>query len=125
MSEPTARIAGGCSCGAIRYVLTRSPDQAVVCHCSDCRRAAGAQSVAWLILPVAGFEVVRGAPATHRSSSPVLRTFCSTCGTSISYQHDDSPERIDVTIGSLDDPEQFVPTKTEFEHERLSWAASI
>lgn len=116
---------GGCSCGAIRYRITDAPDQVVVCHCSDCRRAAGAQSVAWLILPSAAFEIAAGTPASHRSSSKVTRTFCSKCGTSLTYQHDDLPTRLDVTVGSLDDPERFPPTRAVFEAERVSWAAPI
>lgn len=117
--------AGGCSCGAIRYLVSAEPDKIVVCHCSDCRRAAGAQSVAWLILPIAGFEVVQGTPATYRSSSKVTRMFCSNCGSTLTYQHDDLPKRMDVTIGSLDDPELFVPTRAVFEKHKISWASPI
>ena len=117
--------AGGCSCGAIRYLVTGAPDQIVVCHCADCRRAAGAQSVAWLILPITGFKIVQGTPSSYRSSGKVTRRFCSNCESTLTYQNDDFPERMDVTIGSLDDPELFVPTRAVFEKHKISWAAPI
>lgn len=124
-NERPAETTGGCSCGAVRYVLDAPPNVVAVCHCSDCRRAAGAQSVAWLILPATAHRVVSGEPASYRSSRPVVRTFCSACGTPLTYRHEDSPERIDVTLGSLDDPERYPPTKAVFEKEKLSWVAPI
>ncbi len=123
MSELSKTATGGCFCGAVRYEVTRAPDRVVVCHCSDCRRAAGAQSVAFLILPRAGFAWLQGTPVAFRSSAKVTRTFCGGCGASLTYEHDEHPERIDVGIGTLDDPNRFVPTETAFENEKLSWAA--
>lgn len=116
---------GGCSCGAIRFVVTGTPEQVLVCHCPDCRRAAGAQSVAWLLLPKAAFRVLQGTPAPYHSSGGVTRTFCSSCGTTISWEREDYPDRIDVTLGRLDDPEAFVPTKAVYRRHRLSWASPI
>lgn len=124
-NERSAEATGGCSCGAVRYVLDAPPNLVAVCHCSDCRRAAGAQSVAWLILPATAYHVVAGEPATYHSSRPVVRSFCSACGTPLSYRHEDSPDRVDVTVGSLDDPERYPPTQAVWEKEKLSWAALI
>ncbi len=61
MDEPERESPGGCSCGAIRYVVTGTPEQVLVCHCPDCRRAVGAQSVAWLLLPKNQFKILQGA----------------------------------------------------------------
>lgn len=124
-NERPAEVSGGCSCGAVRYVLDAPPNVVAVCHCSDCRRAAGAPAVAWLILPATAYRVVAGQPASHVSSPPVVRTFCAACGTPLTYRHSDSPDRIDVTLGSLDDPERYPPTIAVFEDEKLSWVARI
>jgi hypothetical protein len=32
---------GGCSCGAVRYALTRDPMIVHACHCRDCQRVSG------------------------------------------------------------------------------------
>lgn len=48
-------IRGGCMCGEIRYKLTCEPIYSTMCHCADCRRAAGAQAVAWVTVPDRNF----------------------------------------------------------------------
>lgn len=116
---------GGCLCGAVRYVVGGEPEQVLVCHCPDCRRAAGAHAVAWLLLPKSAFRIAKGTPTPFESSSGVTRTFCSTCGTTLTWERNADPVRIDVTIGSLDDPEHFVPTKAVYRRHKLSWASPI
>ena len=66
-------IEGGCLCGAIRYRSELAPIASVLCHCSSCRRASGAPSLAWLILPAEGFSFTQGEPKTFRSSPHVAR----------------------------------------------------
>lgn len=125
MVGPRERATGGCLCGAIRYAVWGTPDQVLVCHCPDCRRAAGAQSVAWLLMRTGAFAISRGTPAPFHSSPGVTRTFCSDCGTTISWERADDPDRIDVTVGSLDDPERFPPEKAVYRTHRISWASLI
>jgi hypothetical protein len=115
-------IEGGCFCGAVRYRATLPPRISTICHCADCRRSAGAQSVAWVTFPAASFAWVGEAPAEHASSPGVLRTFCGACGTSLTYRSDERPEEIDVTTASLDDPEAYPPSKHVFPEQKLSWA---
>ncbi|MBI4696067.1 MAG: GFA family protein [Gammaproteobacteria bacterium] len=112
-------------CGAIRYEVLAAPEKALVCHCPDCRRATGAQSVAWIFLPIEDFRVTRGELACYVSSPGVTRSFCGTCGTSISWVGSMQPGRIDVTIGSLDDPGQFPPTQAVYRRHKLPWASEI
>jgi len=40
-------ITGGCHCGAVRYEVTGEALTHALCHCSDCRRSAGAPMVGW------------------------------------------------------------------------------
>ena len=101
---------GGCLCGAIRYQVHGNPTTSMICHCRTCRKAAGAPVVAWLTFPLEGFSFVQGVPAQFRSSGSVIRTFCSSCGTPLTYLHTDRPAEIDVTTCSLDDPEAFPPS---------------
>jgi hypothetical protein len=114
-------IQGGCLCGAVRYRVSERPRIAVLCHCADCRRACGAQSVAWITVPAGSFAFVQGEPERFRSSPPVVRTFCGTCGTPLTYQTEKRAQDIDITTGSLDDPEAFPPAKEFFTEQKLSW----
>ncbi len=115
-------IEGGCMCGEVRYRATCEPSHSTICHCSDCRKAAGAQSVAWLTFPAESFSFVKGSPGVYRSSEHVERTFCPPCGTSLSYRNDHRPDAVDVTTGSADDPEPFPPKEQVFPDEKISWA---
>ena len=113
------RLEGGCLCGAVRYRIDSLPVEAGICHCITCRRAAGAQSVAWATVPAAGFAWTAGRPAGFASSPGVTRTHCAVCGTSLTFQS--GPDSIDVTMASLDDPAAVTPAKEGWLSHRLSW----
>lgn len=123
MSQGEAQ--GGCQCGDVRYVISGTPEQSLVCHCPDCRRAAGAHSVGWLLLRSEQFSVRSGSPRTFNSSPGVTRAFCGRCGTTLTWVGDKQPGRIDVTIGSLDDPNQFPPSRAVYRRHKLAWASEI
>jgi hypothetical protein len=112
---------GGCLCGAVRYRFTGEPLALSLCHCQTCRRAAGAPSVAWVVLNFTDFAFTNGSPVIFRSSSPVLRTFCGRCGTPLTYQREAEPETIDITTTSLDSPDAFAPTREIWLSQKLVW----
>ena len=113
--------AGGCSCGAIRYEVEGRPTNTMVCHCRTCRRVAGAPVVAWVTFPVTRFRFTQGEPAHFNSTPPVTRTFCHDCGTPLTYTHADSPETVDVTTCTLDDPDAFPPTHHSWLAHDIGW----
>jgi hypothetical protein len=115
------RITGGCYCGAIRYRATREPIYLTNCHCGNCRKAAGAQAVAWIIVPRAAFTFEKGNPARYRTETRAWRTFCSICGTSLTYESDTRRDEVDITTGSLDHPEKFPPNRDVYPEEKLAW----
>jgi hypothetical protein len=114
-------LRGGCSCGTVRYEADDEPFHLTLCHCTDCRRAAGAPAVAWFSVRAQALRWTHGAPATHRSSPHVERGFCGRCGTALSYRNDAYPDEIDVTTCSLDDPEGVPPRDHTFASHRLNW----
>ncbi|MFC1738476.1 GFA family protein [Planctomycetota bacterium] len=114
-------ILGGCMCGQIRYSLTCDPIYATMCHCSDCRRSCGAQAVAWITVPDRNFSFTQGEPNRFASSPNVERTFCPKCGTSLTYKIDRRKNEIDITTGSLDNPEAYPPTQDYYCRDRLPW----
>jgi len=114
-------ITGGCYCGAIRFQTVQSPIYQANCHCSNCRRAIGAQAVAWITVNRENFQFTSGRPKGYRTDTGAWRTFCDGCGTSLTYERDSRPGEIDITTGSLDHPEDFPPSKDVFSDEKLSW----
>ena len=117
----TPTLEGGCMCGEMRYAVDGPPTNTMICHCQSCRRVAAAPVVAWVTFPKTNFTWLRGEPASFHSSEPVRRTFCSTCGTPLTYEHCDSPDTMDVTTCSLDDPERYPPTHHSWLSHDLHW----
>ena len=117
----TYPVEGGCLCRAVRYRLKGDPLAQGLCHCRSCRLATGAAGVAWVIVRASDFEYVAGQPREFRSSPGVRRTFCGNCGTSLTYQHEDSPGSIDVTTATLDMPDRFPPMREVWLEHRLTW----
>lgn len=114
-------LQGGCFCGAVRYVVEGDVFHSTLCHCRDCRRIAGAPAVAWFSARMGEMRFSHGNPATFRSSAHVLRGFCATCGTTLSFQDDRYPEEIDIATASLDDPDSLPPQDHTFVQDRLRW----
>ncbi|HEY5957431.1 MAG TPA: GFA family protein [Polyangiaceae bacterium] len=112
---------GGCLCGAVRYEVQGKPFNRTICHCSICRRAAGAPMVAWFSVAVNDFRFVAGNPKQFRSSPKGTRTFCPDCGTQLTFGFDDQANELDVTIASLDDPSLVPPSDHTFFRDRVSW----
>ncbi|MGB3721261.1 MAG: GFA family protein [Pacificimonas sp.] len=112
---------GGCHCGEVRYRFTGEPVASAICNCPTCRRASGAQNVAYVMVSEGAFRWLKGAPATYASSRGVTRSFCGTCGTSLAFEADFLENMIDLTTASLDDAEAFPPTMQINDTHALGW----
>ncbi len=123
--EQEASITGGCYCGAVRFLANGPVLFQANCHCANCRRAAGAQAVAWITVKPSGFAWKKGEPKRYLTDTGAYRTFCGSCGTSLTYENEERPDEIDITTGSLDDPEQFPPNRDVFPEEKLSWVSLV
>lgn len=115
---------GGCLCGAVRYRVAGAPSSSVICHCRACRKAAAAPSVAWVTFDRADVTLLQGVPGRFVSSPGVVRTFCSACGTPLTYTTEKRPREIDVTTISLDDETLFAPTEEIWISRKVSWEAA-
>lgn len=100
---------GGCACGAVRYRTRIDPAQAYWCHCRMCQRASGNVAVAFVNAGQADTIWTSGTPVEWQSSAIARRGRCDSCGTPLTFRYPDS-DRIDLTVGSLDDPALVRPT---------------
>ena len=117
-------ITGGCHCGAIRYEAEGEAHTHALCHCTDCRRSAGAPMVAWASIrrprvkmrrPHPGLRVVGTRPAA----------FCEVCGTGLFYTNEAVlPGLIDVQSATYDDPDELQPQAHIQTAERIGWMAT-
>ncbi|WP_455285657.1 GFA family protein [Cupriavidus necator] len=115
-------MVGGCHCGRVRYRITGMPRTSVLCHCSDCRRHAGAPMVGWAIFAHNAVKMVKGEAKIYASSEHGRRHFCPDCGTGLFYTNDSTlPGLIDVQSVTLDDPSTFVPEAQIQTLDRIRW----
>lgn len=101
---------GGCQCGRVRYrVDGDAVGVASLCHCRMCQRATGGFAAALVAFPrhAVAWE---HAPEYFASSPIARRPFCRECGTPLGFCFDDGAE-IELTLGSFDDPGEFVPVE--------------
>lgn len=112
---------GGCLCGAVRYRADADPMRAVHCHCVMCRKVSGAAFLTFVHFPVGGFAWIKGEPAQYRSSADAERGFCARCGSTLSMHEEVLPDRVQVTLGSLDKPDAVKPDDHVWTESQVSW----
>lgn len=116
---------GQCHCGAVRYEIDGEAVHSSICHCSDCRRSAGAPMVAWMAFAA---DVVRitGKTASYQSSPGTTRMFCANCGTGLFYVNEAVlPGLIDIQSATLDNPNAMPPNAHVQIAERLDWTLTM
>jgi hypothetical protein len=88
-----------------------------------CRRTSGAPFVTWLLVPKGDFSYLSDEPTHLQSSERGERWFCDKCGTPIAcIVHSEKEDKyIDITLGSLDQPELFEPSGDFYEDTKLTW----
>ena len=103
---------GGCLCGKVRFAATGDPVRVGLCHCLDCRKHHGALFFAAAIF-ARGAVTVTGETRDHAG-----RHFCPACGSSVFAR---SGDEIELHLGALDEPDQFVPTYEAWTCRRENW----
>lgn len=124
MDRYTLEASGGCQCGAVRYHTAEMLDNSHICHCRMCQKAVGNVFAALVAAPRETLVWTRGTPARFRSSDHVERGFCRDCGTPLFYD-DITGNRVNLTIGSLDNPSLFPPGANTGQEGEVSWFRSL
>ena len=114
---------GGCLCGEVRYRVSAEPVAATLCHCGDCRRASGGTNVAWAVFDREQFAWLAGKPAEYLSSPGIYWSFCGGCGSTLGYRRSERPGHMDITTGTLDDPDRFPPDVEIWVKAKIGWEA--
>lgn len=105
-------VAGGCLCGAVRFLASGSPFRVGICHCMDCRKHHGALFHASAIFPQEAVTI-SGELRNYQG-----RCFCPRCGSSVLSR---SGDEVEINLGSLDAPDRFRPTYELWTIRREAW----
>ena len=106
------QFAGGCLCGAVRFVASGRPYRVGLCHCLDCRKHHGALFHASAIFPDDAVTV------DGETRDYAGRFFCPKCGSSVFSR---SGDEIEVNLGSLDAADRLTPTYELWTSRRETW----
>ncbi len=117
-------VEGGCACKAIRYRISGEPGFSFHCQCRDCQYLSGTGHTSAIIYDRDGIHIdgelnwyEREAPSGNR----VRSGFCSNCGTHVINHNSGYPKNAFITVGTLDDPSRFKPTKILYREEGHDW----
>ncbi len=105
-------VTGSCLCGDVRIVATGRPYRIGLCHCMDCRKHHGAVFYAAAIFPQDAVSI------EGETRDYAHRHFCPRCGSSVFAR---SGDEIEIHLGTLDAPDQFIPTYENWTVRRESW----
>ena len=109
-------VTGGCICGLVRFTANGAPNRVGLCHCLECRKHHGALFYAAAIFDTQAVTI------TGITQSQKGRHFCPKCGASVFAQTGDE---LELHLGSLDAPNQLVPTYECWTIRREAWLIPI
>ncbi|KRA95089.1 aldehyde-activating protein [Devosia sp. Root685] len=104
--------AGGCLCGAVRFVAKGQPFRVGICHCMDCRKHHGALFHASAIFPQTAVTV------SGEVRDYAGRCFCPHCGSSVFSR---SGGEVEINLGALDAPDRWRPSYELWTIRREAW----
>lgn len=117
-------LRGSCLCGAVAYSVAGPIAEASHCYCTMCQKQHGAAAATYANVARAGLTIERGAAfATEFASSEHgRRTFCRQCGSTLFWRSEETPDRISITLGTLDSPFTEPVVIEYYTDTRPAWA---
>lgn len=121
----SALLVGGCLCGAIRYTVSEPVTALRACHCTHCQKASGTYAAVNFVLPREKFALTQGTPKRYATTPDrggrLFRYFCGECGSPLYSHREDTPERIVVRAGTLDDSSGMRITANIWTRSARAW----
>lgn len=104
--------AGGCQCGAVRYVFSVPIPAAYACHCGECKKQSA--SAFSMSMPFTYADLtVTGTPSTFEtvahSGKRKHNFFCGDCGTRLWHSDSNPPDAMTLKVGTLDHSSDIAP----------------
>ncbi len=118
-AKGTRERTASCACGNLTVTTSGEPSEVYACSCLNCQRESGSAFSYGAIYPETAVSIAgeRRVWRRHADSGRWVETeFCPTCGVTVCYRMESSPEVIGVSAGCFTDPDFAKP-------EKLYWAA--
>ncbi|KAI1304000.1 Mss4-like protein [Xylaria venustula] len=118
-------IRGSCMCGGVTFELTGEPIGTTLCHCTECRKCAGANGSTNLLVEAEHFHKMGETRSWTRkgiSGQDVVYNFCTTCPTIVAVRLESKGGRMSVKAGLLEsvrDIKRLSPQREIFVKDRI------
>jgi hypothetical protein len=116
---PKKKLKGSCLCGDVRYTVADDFQYALICHCSQCRRATGSAFKPFGGIDPKKLKVTRGI-VKRFGSAKTHDAHCRRCG-SLLYSIVNGGTRAHVTYGTLIDAPSLAPQAHIYAASRAPW----
>jgi hypothetical protein len=117
-------LEGSCLCGGVKYEAQGPLTAMARCHCTQCRKASGAEFATNANVAAEHFRIVAGEEllARFESSPGKVRVFCGRCGSPLFKRDESRPGLVRLRLGSLDSDIDERPLAHIFVGEKPSWS---
>ena len=119
-------LAGGCTCGAVRYRMTSKPLFVHCCHCRWCQRETGASFALNAMIEADRVVLLKGTPEVVPTPSASGKgqkiSRCPTCHIALWSNYAGAGDAVKfVRVGTLDDPDRLPPDIHIFTASKQPW----
>ena len=118
-------LRGGCSCGEIRYLVTRPFLTVYICHCHRCQKRTGSAFSMSAVIAAEGLQIVEGEllPTARRleGGETNLSWVCPTCYTR-THTRREGRRTINLRVGTLDETDKITPVAQIWTESAQPWA---
>ena len=123
------KVTGACHCGFIAYEAEAEPENAAICHCTDCQSLSGS-AFRTVIRVGETFRLLSGEPTiyvkTAESGSKRAQAFCPRCGSPIyATSAGEGPKSYSVRAGTVRQRDRFVPRVQIWTRSQQKWVTDI
>jgi hypothetical protein len=121
----TVQRQAACSCGQLKVRLDGEPALVSSCHCLACQRRTGAVFASNAFFKRDQVAAVEGEYRTWRRAGDSSRFldfhFCPTCGSTVFWEAEGTPDLVTVAIGAFADPSFPAPVRTVWAEKKHGW----
>ena len=117
-------LKGSCLCGGVHYEAQGPIMWMARCHCTQCRKASGAEFATNGSVKAATFRVTQGEDllASFEWQSGAARFFCQRCGSPLFKRDAKHPDQVRLRLGCLDTDIDERPLVHVFVSDKQAWS---
>jgi hypothetical protein len=125
-TNDTGMPEGGCTCGEVRYRLTRSPMVVHCCHCRWCQRETGAAFALNAMIETSCVSLLSGQPELVETPSnsgkgqKIMR--CPSCHIALWSHYTGAGKLLSfIRVGTMDNPDTLPPDIHIYTSTKQPW----